>query len=325
MRVISRQRLRYPSCVSQRTGRVNEGWHGRALAGRAGRAVRTALPDLPDLAAHRQFRADDRPQPRRERGLVKPRGAVDAIAIEQGERRVAQLGGALDERFRQRRGLEKTECGRGVELDVHGGPVATVQSQMASMNQPPVARSMNTRYEPPSLSVTSHSSRSQLPAPPALPAARLALRAPTIPPTCATVPTRSPPFPPQTRADPSSRARGVRSRPPRRVPAPAGGSGEGQRLEAAAGGSRSQSTQSRRDPAARDWRLPTARLSDWRKAFIANAPADTSPRSRAIRCGPAPSRRRAARAASRAARASAAGGRTACAGPRGPASDRRRW
>ena len=50
---------------------------------------------------------------------MKPRGAVDAVAIEQRERRVAELGRALDERFRQRRRLEKTERGRGVELDVY--------------------------------------------------------------------------------------------------------------------------------------------------------------------------------------------------------------
>ena len=52
------------------------------------------------------------------RGLVKPRRAVHAVAIEQRERRIAEIGGAIDERFRQRRALQKAEGGGGVELDV---------------------------------------------------------------------------------------------------------------------------------------------------------------------------------------------------------------
>ena len=52
------------------------------------------------------------------RGLVKPGRAVHAVAIEQRHRRIAELGGAIDDRFRKRRALEKAEGGGGVELDV---------------------------------------------------------------------------------------------------------------------------------------------------------------------------------------------------------------
>ena len=50
---------------------------------------------------------------------MEARRAVDAVAIEQRERRIAELGGALDERFGQRRALQKAEGGGGVKLDVH--------------------------------------------------------------------------------------------------------------------------------------------------------------------------------------------------------------
>ena len=58
--------------------------------------------------------------PGAQRGFVKARRAVDAVAIEQRERGVAEIGRAIDERLGQRRALEKAEGGRGVELDVHG-------------------------------------------------------------------------------------------------------------------------------------------------------------------------------------------------------------
>ena len=52
---------------------------------------------------------------------MKPRRAVDAVAIEQRERRIAERGRAIDERFGQRGAVEKGEGGRSVKLDVHGG------------------------------------------------------------------------------------------------------------------------------------------------------------------------------------------------------------
>jgi hypothetical protein len=51
---------------------------------------------------------------------MKPGRAVDAVAIKQRERRIPEGCGAIDERFGERSGLEKTECGRGVKLDEHG-------------------------------------------------------------------------------------------------------------------------------------------------------------------------------------------------------------
>ena len=50
---------------------------------------------------------------------MESRRAVDAVAIEQRERRIAERGGAIDERFGQRRAVEKRKRGRGVEFDVH--------------------------------------------------------------------------------------------------------------------------------------------------------------------------------------------------------------
>src|SRR5437762_2878369 len=43
---------------------------------------------------------------------------INAIAIEQRERRIAEFGGAIDERFWERGALEKAEGGGGVEFDV---------------------------------------------------------------------------------------------------------------------------------------------------------------------------------------------------------------
>src|SRR5262249_41933765 len=68
---------------------------------------------------NRQLGADDRAQTGGRRRFVKARQPVDAIAIDQRERRVAELRRAIDERLRQRRALQKTEGRRGVELDVH--------------------------------------------------------------------------------------------------------------------------------------------------------------------------------------------------------------
>ena len=57
-------------------------------------------------------------RPAASRGLVEPRRAVDAVAIEERHGRIAEIGGAIDERFGQRRALQKAEGGGGVELDV---------------------------------------------------------------------------------------------------------------------------------------------------------------------------------------------------------------
>ena len=60
----------------------------------------------------RELRADDGLEPGLLRGAVESRRAVDAVAVEQRQRRIAQRGGALDERLRQRRASrnEKAEA-----------------------------------------------------------------------------------------------------------------------------------------------------------------------------------------------------------------------
>ena len=62
--------------------------------------------------------ADIRAQACRGRGLVEPRRAVDPVAIEERHGRIAEIGSALDDRFRERSALQKAEGGGGVELDV---------------------------------------------------------------------------------------------------------------------------------------------------------------------------------------------------------------
>jgi hypothetical protein len=69
---------------------------------------------------YRELRADDRAQAGLLRRLVKPRQAIDAIGIEQGERGIAKRRRAFDQRFRQRGALEEAEGGRSVEFDIHG-------------------------------------------------------------------------------------------------------------------------------------------------------------------------------------------------------------
>jgi hypothetical protein len=50
---------------------------------------------------------------------VKAGRAVDAVTVEEGDGRIAELRRAIDERLRQRRALQKTEGRRGMEFDVH--------------------------------------------------------------------------------------------------------------------------------------------------------------------------------------------------------------
>jgi hypothetical protein len=135
---------------------------------------------------HRQLRADDRLHSGAAGGKMKARNAVHAIAIEQRERRIPELGGALDERFGQRRAVEEGKRGGGMEFEIHilsngdcGLPIAAcplqtadrrspiadrrlqIQSSTPSRNHVPLSRSRNRRHTEPSLSATSHSSRCQ--------------------------------------------------------------------------------------------------------------------------------------------------------------------
>jgi hypothetical protein len=49
---------------------------------------------------------------------MKSRNPVHAIPIEQRNRRIPELRGAVDERFGQRGAVEKRKGGRGMQLDI---------------------------------------------------------------------------------------------------------------------------------------------------------------------------------------------------------------
>ena len=100
---------------------------GRAADGCDGRGTWRDRASDPAVALHvdRQLGADDGLDPGGARGLVEARRAVDAVAIEQRHRGVSEIGRAIDERFGQRRALEKAEGRGGVELDIHSGLRAT--------------------------------------------------------------------------------------------------------------------------------------------------------------------------------------------------------
>ena len=84
------------------------------------------------------------------RRLVKARRAVDAVAIEQRERRIAELRRAIDERFGQRRALQKAERRGGVELDVRHDERSTIQMRFTSRRptavEPGTGMSFRRRY-----------------------------------------------------------------------------------------------------------------------------------------------------------------------------------
>src|SRR5207244_7912865 len=67
-----------------------------------------------------QLRADDRSDAGGTRRFVEPRRAVDAVAIEERERGIAKIGGAIHPRFRKRRALKKAEGGGRVQFDIGG-------------------------------------------------------------------------------------------------------------------------------------------------------------------------------------------------------------
>ena len=103
MRVISRQRFSIALLAFAEDGQQE----ARRLEVRSKSRGRSA--SCPCLRpCDRQLRADDRAQPGGGRGLVKPRRAVDAVAIEQRHGRVAEIGGAIDDRFRERRALRES-------------------------------------------------------------------------------------------------------------------------------------------------------------------------------------------------------------------------
>jgi hypothetical protein len=51
---------------------------------------------------------------------MKPWRAIHAVGVEQRDRGIAERCRALDERFGQRRALQKAECRCGMKFDIHG-------------------------------------------------------------------------------------------------------------------------------------------------------------------------------------------------------------
>jgi hypothetical protein len=68
--------------------------------------------------ADRELSADDRANARGDCRFMKAWRTVHAIPIEQRERRVAEIGGPIDERLGKRRALQKTERRCRVKFDV---------------------------------------------------------------------------------------------------------------------------------------------------------------------------------------------------------------
>src|SRR5262245_63906949 len=71
---------------------------------------------------------------------MKSRRTIHAVGIEQRDRGIAERCRALDERFWQRRALQKTERGGGMKLDVHETRFSIPHFQPPTSNhsQPPI-------------------------------------------------------------------------------------------------------------------------------------------------------------------------------------------
>ena len=89
-------------------GSADSGGQARKLV--AGNGLPSPEPRIPSPGNDRQLRADDPFQAGTLRGNVKARCAVDAVAIEQSDRWIAERRGAFHERFRQRCAVEEREC-----------------------------------------------------------------------------------------------------------------------------------------------------------------------------------------------------------------------
>ena len=73
----------------------------RCRSGEAAKRERWVARVRCDDVADGELGADDRADAGGKRGAMEARRAVDAVAIEQRNRRVAVAGGLIDERFRQ--------------------------------------------------------------------------------------------------------------------------------------------------------------------------------------------------------------------------------
>ena len=76
-------------------------------------------PSSPSHPSDRQLRPNDRTQTGGAGSFVESGRAVHAVAIEQRERGIIERNRAVDECFRKRGALEKTESGRRMQLDIH--------------------------------------------------------------------------------------------------------------------------------------------------------------------------------------------------------------
>src|SRR6266404_8692308 len=87
----------------------------------------------------RQLGANDGAQPGLGCRLVEARRAVDAIRVEQRQRRIAERGRAVHERLGKGGALKKAEGRCGVELDVHSRQQAVNSSSINDTFEEPMA------------------------------------------------------------------------------------------------------------------------------------------------------------------------------------------
>ena len=116
--------------LAMRRGPAAATWRSAAGQSAVIALSRSAYCRLP-RCLDRQLGADDGAQAGLLRRLVEARRAVDAVGVEQRQRRIAERRRALDERFGQRGALEKAERGGGVEFDVHGRSGRSVDSEQS--------------------------------------------------------------------------------------------------------------------------------------------------------------------------------------------------
>ncbi len=116
------------------------------------------------------FGADDGFQPGTCGRLVESRNAVDAVAIEQRQRRIPEIArraerglpAARPRREKKTPRRHAVRCTRDPPIRVRStGHIDSRSIDYPSMNHRPVSRAWNNRQTEPSLSATSHSSRSQ--------------------------------------------------------------------------------------------------------------------------------------------------------------------
>src|SRR6188768_357916 len=107
--------------------------------------VRVTLPALAEQrdvppAFEGHLRAGDRPDAGVLRGVRELEGAVDAVVVGKGERRVAELRRAGDELLGMRGAVEERVRRVAVELDIRGGTHGSPTDTLLHRTSPTVAR-----------------------------------------------------------------------------------------------------------------------------------------------------------------------------------------